>query len=837
MASGLENIETIESPFRRFVTTIGVFPTAFTDAMTYYECLAYLVKYLEDTVIPAVNENAEALEELQTLFIQLKTYVDDYFTNLDVQTEINNKLDKMAQDGSFQPLLDLTFREYYDELKAYTDNNLESKVDKDGTGQVTYNNLSQAVKEMFTGGNTAVVGTNSVNKSTIVDNSIQYQKLDTNGKNGVAGFNQKRYLNLDWENGTRYTDGTLIEGSDTITNTEPITFTLGTRIKVKAGYKIIVYSWTGGTRAMINSSYNDTLDYLIGTAFSNIAKEFYITVKRTDNSDITPSEGIDAVDVTEIQSNIKPSYFALDTSTQKMLTGKTSSMKIVDSYSIGNPISSTVSGFSYSTGPAATGTSDGRNRAWLNTPIFLPTGATLSVTNDWELLIIKASSVSSTSKVFYPSVYTDNVTVQDDDVYYIGFRKADNSALADVADQFTSYLTINLPVSTANYKVIYVSGAGNDTTGDGSSLNPYRQITKALTEDARVIICDGGYKYNKLDISNKSDIKIIGKMPEYSTGDRKQVKPYFDNSIALTDATLDSGRIKIPYVASENTDMYDCLVAKTKDLKDTYSTRSDGYFCTIFSEGDKDTAHRYIPVLTQDSVAGHFYYDGSYIYINPYSGDTVDTNYSLVDSAVDNATTLVNLSRCNNITFENFEFKHCSRYLFYAEKCNGINVIDCELTGSSQRDNLAVNDTNINITNSISYLARNDGFNFHGFGTSVITKCIGCNCFDDGISHHDQCTHSIIGGEYYGNGKGGIASPTYGCSGDIIGCYTHHNPYGIYSESNPARGDSYVNLNNNLIVNNDIGIRFNGNVTGVAYNNKLSGNSTNLVNNSSVVVY
>lgn len=105
MASGLENIETIESPFRRFVTTIGVFPTAFTDAMTYYECLAYLVKYLEETVIPAVNENAEALEELQTLYVQLKSYVDNYFENLDVQEEINNKLDEMAEDGTLTDLL------------------------------------------------------------------------------------------------------------------------------------------------------------------------------------------------------------------------------------------------------------------------------------------------------------------------------------------------------------------------------------------------------------------------------------------------------------------------------------------------------------------------------------------------------------------------------------------------------------------------------------------------------------------------------------------------------------------------------------------------------------
>lgn len=111
MASGLENIETIESPFRRFVTTIGVFPTAFTDAMTYYECLAYLVKYLEDTVIPAVNENAEALEEVQSLYVQLKSYVDNYFDNLDVQEEINNKLDEMVTSGQLQQLIDAYFAE------------------------------------------------------------------------------------------------------------------------------------------------------------------------------------------------------------------------------------------------------------------------------------------------------------------------------------------------------------------------------------------------------------------------------------------------------------------------------------------------------------------------------------------------------------------------------------------------------------------------------------------------------------------------------------------------------------------------------------------------------
>ena len=52
-----------------------------------------------------IDNNAEALEEVQALMTQLQEYVDNYFTNLDVQEEINNKLDQMATDGTFYNLI------------------------------------------------------------------------------------------------------------------------------------------------------------------------------------------------------------------------------------------------------------------------------------------------------------------------------------------------------------------------------------------------------------------------------------------------------------------------------------------------------------------------------------------------------------------------------------------------------------------------------------------------------------------------------------------------------------------------------------------------------------
>lgn len=86
------------SPFRRFCMTIGELPTSYMESMTYYEMLSWLCNYLEKTVVPAVDNNAEALTELQN-------YVANYFDNLDIQTEVNNKLDEMAESGQLADII------------------------------------------------------------------------------------------------------------------------------------------------------------------------------------------------------------------------------------------------------------------------------------------------------------------------------------------------------------------------------------------------------------------------------------------------------------------------------------------------------------------------------------------------------------------------------------------------------------------------------------------------------------------------------------------------------------------------------------------------------------
>lgn len=104
MNNNLKPIQTIQ-PFKRFCMTIGELPTSYLESMSYYEMLLWFTKFLQETVIPTVNNNAEAVNELQTKYIELKNYIDNYFDNLDVQEEINNKLDEMADSGQLTDII------------------------------------------------------------------------------------------------------------------------------------------------------------------------------------------------------------------------------------------------------------------------------------------------------------------------------------------------------------------------------------------------------------------------------------------------------------------------------------------------------------------------------------------------------------------------------------------------------------------------------------------------------------------------------------------------------------------------------------------------------------
>ena len=81
-----------------------VLPLVYDDSLSYYELLCKVVVYLNNTIAD-VNTLGTDVDNLNKAFIKLQDYVNNYFSTLDVQEEINKKLDEMVEDGTFDKLL------------------------------------------------------------------------------------------------------------------------------------------------------------------------------------------------------------------------------------------------------------------------------------------------------------------------------------------------------------------------------------------------------------------------------------------------------------------------------------------------------------------------------------------------------------------------------------------------------------------------------------------------------------------------------------------------------------------------------------------------------------
>lgn len=91
------------TPFRFWCQT--ALPLTYDDSLSYYELLNKVVNYLNHTIEDLTNvENNTS--ELAEAYDKLQKYVNDYFDDIDIEAELRNVLDGMAEDGTLDALLD-----------------------------------------------------------------------------------------------------------------------------------------------------------------------------------------------------------------------------------------------------------------------------------------------------------------------------------------------------------------------------------------------------------------------------------------------------------------------------------------------------------------------------------------------------------------------------------------------------------------------------------------------------------------------------------------------------------------------------------------------------------
>jgi lysophospholipase L1-like esterase len=92
------------SPFKWFVLENFPFIEADFDALTEWQLFCKIGKEI-NKIIDSQNIVGEQAETLTNAFNELQNYVNNYFDNLDVQEEINNKLNEMAQSGELDQIV------------------------------------------------------------------------------------------------------------------------------------------------------------------------------------------------------------------------------------------------------------------------------------------------------------------------------------------------------------------------------------------------------------------------------------------------------------------------------------------------------------------------------------------------------------------------------------------------------------------------------------------------------------------------------------------------------------------------------------------------------------
>ena len=75
-----------------------VLPLVYDESLSYYELLCKVVAYLNE-MLKDVSNLETNVDELRTAFDELQAYVNNYFQNLSIQNEVNNKIDQLVNAG------------------------------------------------------------------------------------------------------------------------------------------------------------------------------------------------------------------------------------------------------------------------------------------------------------------------------------------------------------------------------------------------------------------------------------------------------------------------------------------------------------------------------------------------------------------------------------------------------------------------------------------------------------------------------------------------------------------------------------------------------------------
>lgn len=397
---------------------------------------------------------------------------------------------------------------------------------------------------------------------------------------------------------------------------------------------------------------------------------------------------------------------------------------------------------------------------------------------------------SSSDNVYYLDMTTiQHLTQNNDDLLQIRVdnRRANQQAPENETLTIGQFMISKGGVPTYNtndFECVYVDASSSKNVENGTKQFPFKTIQRAINVNPKEIMIASGVYNENITATSKPSLKITAIPPifNHSTPIPDKPKVVITNGVELSLSTDNANPtiLSASLTYQTNSRLDKVFVSKTMYLTETNNFLSVGYNVIIWEHAQNQTT-RLIPVIdlsTCLSTKGSFTYDGTKLYVNPSSG--ADSKFIFTDARkYKQNERLADFSNIGELVLEGIDFKYSYDSGVYINQCDRVIIKDCESSYSALFNGFATVDSNADFENCKAYFNRADGFNHHGYGNVLVNYCFALHNYDDGCSHHDGTTGTIVGGEYAYNGKGGIA-PTYGCDVYVRDVYSHNNKYGCY---------------------------------------------------------
>lgn len=339
----------------------------------------------------------------------------------------------------------------------------------------------------------------------------------------------------------------------------------------------------------------------------------------------------------------------------------------------------------------------------------------------------------------------------------------------------------------------YVSTTGNDTTGDGSSYNPFKTLSKAIENGHTEIVIDGGiYTDDQIDLSKtksgKLTIKGIGSKKVIfkrssallvNSGAEELVTGYSNVYSVDSSSPGYSGDVQLLFFDGLNDETTAISAESAHPLERGLFYRND---CAKIVKCTSATLADALNEI-ENSDSFKWFYDNGKLYFNRSNSDTsvypiyrangsylvCKDNLSLDVSNIEFRYGRVNLEKLNIVNMYNVSCKYVYAYGAFAyTNCLAVTFDHCEAAACF----MGVN---------------GDGFNGNASTTEIGSKCSQVTlreCWshdnnDDGYSDHGNTEATLDGGLFEYNRKGGV-TPSYGCHCVCKNTYSRHNYNGFY---------------------------------------------------------